>query len=392
MVATILYLNTESAHIPQMTLAGMRRYASSRGWSVEAYPPAESRKNRLAALFRKHAPVVGCVWECSDDGLPGSPSALDAVPVVYLHVSRDVPENGVMLRADNDAVAVAAFRELSLGRPAAYAVVGVPEAFEWSFVRVRRFCEETRKAERLCSAFPRIEGETSSARSGRLASWVGSLPRKTAVFAVNDLVAAEVVAAAHAALRVIPHELTLLGVDNLPEICEASTPAISSIEIDYERAGYVAAKTIGEQLCVQSLVARPTPGKTANFVSIAPLMAVRRRSTGGRGRREAFVLKAVEIIRREACDGLTAQALASRFRCSRRLFEIRFREALGHSVLEEIQHVRLEKVCSFLANTNVAIDAIAGLCGYRSDIALKWIFHKRMGVSMKEWRSRNRHA
>ena len=174
MVATILYLNTESAHIPQMTLAGMRRYASSRGWTVEAYPVAESRKNRLAALFRKHAPVVGCVWECSDDGLPGSPSALDAVPVVYLHVSRGVPENGVMFRADNDAVAVAAFRELSLGRPAAYAVVGVPEAFEWSFVRVKRFCEEVRKAKRHCAAFPWIEGETSSARSGRLTSWVAA--------------------------------------------------------------------------------------------------------------------------------------------------------------------------------------------------------------------------
>ncbi len=35
MSATILYLNTDpDAHIPQMTLAGMRRYAASRGWAA----------------------------------------------------------------------------------------------------------------------------------------------------------------------------------------------------------------------------------------------------------------------------------------------------------------------------------------------------------------------
>ena len=35
MPATVLYLNTDPlACIPQMTLAGMRRYAASRGWAA----------------------------------------------------------------------------------------------------------------------------------------------------------------------------------------------------------------------------------------------------------------------------------------------------------------------------------------------------------------------
>ena len=373
----ILYLNTDpGARIPEMTLAGIRRYAGIRGWEAEAFSSEQSRREAIPALLASRAPVAGCIYECSDDNI-APPSAFRGVPVVYLH-ARKAPRGAHAARipTDNAAVAVAAFRELSLGRPAAYAVVGVPEAFEWSFVRVRRFCEETRKAERLCSAFPWIEGETSSARSGRLASWVGSLPRKTAVFAVNDLVAAEVVAAARAAFRSIPHELTLLGVDNLPEICEASTPAISSIEIDYERAGYVAAKRIGE-------------GAATPSSSIGPLMAVRRRSTGGRGRREAFILEAVEMIRRKACDGLTAAALAKRFPCSRNLFDLRFREAVGRSALDEILHVRLEKACTLLEKTDTPISLIPGLCGFRTHTAIDRLFRSRFGMSMRDWRRKN---
>ena len=108
--------------------------------------------------------------------------------------------------------------------------------------------------------------------------------------------------------------------------------------------------------------------------------------TSGSGRREKFVLEAVEAIRREASNGLTPESLIGRFRCSRRLFEIWFRETMGHSVLDEIRHVRLEKACALLVKTDTAIGAIAGLCGYNSDIALKFAFRKATGMSMREWR------
>lgn len=401
----ILYLNTDrDARIPQTTLAGIRRYAAARGWEAEAFSAEESRTEAIPALLASRAPVVGCLYECCNDKIPASPAVFGGIPVVYTHAAP--PPHGfdgiVRIPTDNAAVAVAAFRELSLGRPAAYAVVGVPEAFEWSFVRVKRFCEEARKAKRPCDAFPWTEGESPSERAGRLASWVAALPRRTAVFAVNDLVAAEVVAAAHASFRIIPNELTLLGVDNLPQICEASTPAISSIQIDYERAGYFAARMIGDM--TGGTRSRSTAGKSGPHprrpgkaggpaamspVSIGPLMAVRRRSTGGRGRREAFVLEAVEIIRRKACDGLSVAALAKRFPCSRNLFDLRFREAVGRSALDEILHVRLENACSLLAKTDTPISMIPGLCGFRTHTAIDRLFRSRFGMSMRDWRKGN---
>ena len=177
--------------------------------------------------------------------------------------------------------------------------------------------------------------------------------------------------------------MTLLGVDNRTNLCETSKPTISSIQIDFERAGYVAARTIGE------MVAGKKAMRETSAV-IGPLLAVRRESTGGWGRREVFVLTAVERIRREACDGLSANDVITAASVSRSLFILRFREAVGHSVLDEIHHVRLQKVCTLLADTDTEIGAIAGLCGFRSERTLRKLFRLREGMPMQAWRARNR--
>ena len=375
---TILYLNTDpDSRIPQMTLAGIRRYAGIRGWEAEAFSSEQSRREAIPALLASRAPVVGCIYECSDDNI-APPSAFRGVPVVYLH-ARKAPRGARASRipTDNAAVVETAFRELSAEHPSAFAVVGHAGGYGWSRIRERAFAALAAKAGIGCTRFP-WRKEPAENRSRRLAAWVARLARHTAVFAVNDVVAAEVVAAAKASFRSIPRELTLLGVDNLPHICEGSKPTVSSIQIDFERAGYVAAKTIGE-----------TAGDGLAAASIGPLLAVRRRSTGGSGRREAFVMEAVEMIRREACNGLTAAALARRFPCSRNLFDLRFREAVGRSALDEILHVRLEKACTLLAKTDTAVAAVPGLCGFRTHTALDRLFRSRFGLSMRGWRRKN---
>ena len=279
-------------------------------------------------------------------------------------------------------------------------------------------------------------------RARRLANWIAALPRRCAIFAVNDETAAEVFIAAKTVHRSIPRELTLLGVDNDPTICEKDHPTISSIQLDFERMGFVAASFLAatmkdraahgmkcraqremkcrashEMKCaayaanngnhsfaptahtsfggaadtLNSREARSSLHRAdgSSIASVGPMLAVRRESTRGAGRREPRILEAVEIIRREACAGLTAEELARRFPGSRRHFERRFREAIGHSVLDEILHVRLDKAFTLLAGTDTAIGAIYALCGFRSPRALDFLVHDRTGMSMRDWRKRN---
>ena len=372
----VLYLNTIAGdRIHATELSGIRRYAEARGWEAEAVPWQASRPEDVAPLLKARRPVAGCVVDCWDGNTHLPPRLFGRVPVVYLHAAPAFHGGRIArVSVDNEAIARAAFRELSAGRPDAYAVVGTCWEAEWSGTRIDTFTALCGEAGMSCHAFP-FRGEPEVERRERLARFVEELPRKTAIFAVHDRTAAEVAAAAKASRRDIPRELTLLGVDNDVALCETLNPAISSIQLDFERAGFAAARMIGE--------------RENGSASISPLLAVRRRSTGGSGRREKFVLEAVEMIRREACDGLTAMEFAKRFRCSRRLFNMRFREATGHSVLDEIQHVRLEKAFALLSGTDTAIGAIADFCGFGSDVELRHVFRARTGKSLRQWRKEN---
>lgn len=377
---TILYLDTVPGdRIYAMKSAGVRRYAAVRGWNAVAVPTDRSRPHRLPALFEAHRPLAGCIVDGSEGYTDLSPRLFGRIPVVYLDFPREIfGRRTVRITTDNAAVARAAFRELSAGRPAAYGVVGFRTELIWTSDRESVFRALAAAAGTPCHPFPRRR-ESAADRAARLAAWVAGLPRRTAVFATNDDTAVEVVAAARAARRGIPRDLSLLGVDNNAAVCESSRPQISTVQIDFERAGYVAARMVGEGRSPMN-----------DSIPVGPLLAVRRESTRGSGRRPPHILAAMELIRREACEGLTPRDVVARSPGSRSLFFLRFREATGHTILDEIHHVRLEKACTLLSQTDVAISAIAGLCGFRTDIALRKLFRLRMGMSMKEWRARNR--
>ena len=134
-----------------------------------------------------------------------------------------------------------------------------------------------------------------------------------------------------------------------------------------------------------SLPAKPATslsgGKMAAFSAIfPPLMVDRRKSTRGYGRREPRILEAMEMIRREACDGLTVAALAARFPGSRRLFDMRFREAAGHSALDEILNVRLARAMELLIHTDIPIASVAHFSGFNTELEFWKLFSKRTGM------------
>ena len=377
---TVLYLNADhDSHVHAQTLAGIRRYIAHCGWDAKPVWEGASLRDVVASVSAGHGRVVGCIAECPASAAHAVPYGIDGVPGVLLHPPSWLRNRRTAyVTTDNAAVARVAFRELSTGHPAAYAVAGINIRYSWSRDRIRAFRTLCRDAGMRCFTFDRIcedEGE----RSADLCGWIAKLPRHTAVFAVSDFVAVEVAAAARSAGRAVPRELTLLGVDNDERLCERQQPSLSSMQLDHERAGFLAAK----------LLAEGRSAKKVRTALISPLLAVRRESTLGHGRREWFVPEAVETIRREACEGLTVAELAGRFRCSRRLFDMRFREAMGCSALDEILRTRFERVFAMLLQPGTPIDAIADFCGFGCQYELRKLFRLRYGCSMSKWRRDN---
>ena len=372
---TILYVDcTPDVGIDGMRLAGLRRYASARKWCVETLEHKVCSPEALRDALARLRPI-GCAAECvTPQSMP--PALFGRVPVVYFG-----PQHGPRWRnargieCDNASVARLAFKELSASKPPAYAVVSLHKTEVWARDRINAFRDCCRNAGFDCpvSYFPVRTQKQRATCVERMIPWVAALPHRCAVFTVNDYCARNVARALAALGRSFPRTITLVGADGAgtyPELAET----ISTIRLDFELAGYLAAKMIG---AIAGGVFVP-PGTTTTF---PPLMVARRRSTLGYGRREPRILKAIEIIRSKACEGLTVAKLASRFEGSRRLFEMRFREAIGHSALDEIMNVRLERAMDLLAHSDMPIEAVAHFSGFKTTRELWRHVLKQTGMS-----------
>jgi len=364
-------------------LAGARRHADALGWNLVPLIP----DGGITAAFMRSAVSslrpAGCIVDCSG-GYEVPPQRLfGPMPVVYLDIPADIRglAAGWKVLVDDAEVALTAFRELGAGLPSCVAVAEANDKLPWSRIRAKTFLAAALKKGLPCRVFHARRKETESARAARLSAWLTALPRPCGVFAVNDTTGSEITAACRALRLHIPREISLVGVDNIEARSGAGEEPFTSIRLDFERMGYVAAKLLGE-----AFSASPREEKR---ITIGPLMVVRRKSTSGRGRHEPRIAEAVAMIRSEACEGLTVAALAARFPGSRRLFDIRFREAMGHSALDEILHVRLERVCELLAGTETPVTAVSDICGFDRYQTLDKLFRQRFKMSMRKWRRQN---
>lgn len=376
---TILYVNFSGVASDRMfrrRLDGIRRYAKARGAEVATLGQRDGRPEEVPQILEKLRPV-GCVVEIPEM----EPKYFASVPILVF----DPPPNqdwsaAISVACDEKAVAEAAFRELSAGDPPIYAVVSYWQFdSRWAIERAEVFKGLCRKEGKECLSFRSRKEETPEERAARLGEWVASLPRRCAIFAVNDAIASDVSAALGASRRTMPHDATLVGANGDATDADAAMQDISSVKIDFELSGYLAAKAL---LAWASCHARKR-----EVPVFGPLLVDRRKSTRGRGRRTPFVLEAVETIRRRACDGLSVAELVRRSGVSKSLFNLRFREAVGHSARDEIEHVRLDRVFTLLAETDVPIGVISDMCGFGSRIELRKIFRARTKTSMTKWRA-----
>ena len=377
---TILYVDCNlRSGIDRRRLDGVRRYAATRKWRVETLEHRDCSPAALREALARLRPI-GCVTECWPPKTALRPAAFGRVPVVYFE-PLDVPgwRHARGMTCDNAAVGRMAFEELSATHPPSYAVVSCGRNRRWARERADAFRECCRQAGAGCDVahFPFEREDEFEAAVGRMVPWVAALPQRCAVFAVNDLFALAAAKAMAAAGRSFPRSLTLVGADgdDPPQWDRELAGTISTVRLDFELGGYRAAKALAD---------------AAESAIFPPLLVERRKSTRGYGRREHRILEAVEMIRREACDGLTAAKLAKRFRGTRRLFDMRFREAMGHPPLDEIIHVRLERVLELLSQPDFPISAIADFSGFRSERELQKLFRSRFQTSMRDWRKARR--
>lgn len=114
-----------------------------------------------------------------------------------------------------------------------------------------------------------------------------------------------------------------------------------------------------------------------------------RRELSGGQLRDFYIQEAVNYMEHHYPQEITVEELAGVCGLNRSYFSRIFREAMGCPPQEFLIRLRLSKAADQLRGTDHAIGVIAAQCGYPNQLHFTRAFHKRYGLSPREWRAEN---
>ena len=332
-----------------------------------------SRFETIRQLRKIHAADLPCILV--DDFIPSTPTPRSGMPDCQLLCDS----------AKIGRTAAQIFRQRGVTR---FAYAGIADGGDESDVRHSKIRLEAfrktlgRKATVSVYEEPIRYALQRLADSPALDEWIRTIPKPCGIFAYSDVLALSIVETCRRNGIKIPSEAMILGVDNDCSICENSDPTLSSIEPDFVGAGKLAATML------HRLLGKRQPKTTVRKFYPAPKTVLRMSTQKVSGVPHRIAL-ARETIRTQACAGLQAKEVAEKLGVTLRSIEIAFKKATGRSLRDEILETRLTEVKRRLKETNDPIEMIGDTCGFKTANALKVIFKRRFGISMRDWRKTN---
>jgi len=229
----------------------------------------------------------------------------------------------------------------------------------WSEKRLEAYVTRIRGAgfEVEARIIPYAETE-STWRKGRhvIAQWLKQVPKPVGLLACNDDLGQEIVEVCRLHGMEVPDEVAVIGVDNDELICGLSNPPMSSVAVNFERAGYEAASVLSSLMR-----GHPQPPER---ILVHSTHVVSRQSTDVMAVENAALARALKYIRDHGRENISVSDAARAAGLSRRVLEKRFRSLLKHSVLDEIRRVRTDHIVRMLVETNLQITQIADVLGF----------------------------
>ena len=373
----ILFLTSSTRLSCRDRLSGVYRFAGPRGWRVQII-----ERDRIAVPLRKAVALanpIGIIAECGHSFPELKTVDVRRYPTVFLCEDKAYwGGRGFFVNTDDAATGRLAASELAGLDLQSFAFVGIQGGRYWSDFRGEAFSDALASMNFPCVRFDPGNSVPPARRKKELLAFLKNLPKPCGVFAAHDPVAEEVLIAAADAGISLPGEMAVIGVDDNADICESVEPSLTSISIDFEQGGFLAARLLDERI--------HSPRQRFRCETIPPLAVVRRHSTRGSGIADSMVAKALEEIRRRAEEGLDVDGVAEIMKCSRRSAEMRFLRNTGRTICDEIGLVLMDRATDMLRDRSIPVDSIAERLGWRSCAAFRTAFKKKFGVTPLHWR------
>jgi LacI family transcriptional regulator len=254
----------------------------------------------------------------------------------------------------------------------------------WSVRRAKAFEEATRLQPAATFSLLEISydeksNETWQTYLKRLQDWIRPLPRPLALMVCCDQMGADVLQACRSLDLAVPGEVSVVGVDNDISFCGVCVPTLSSVIANHEEVGYRAAVILHQMM---------NGGEQGSEVfEMKPNGLQIRSSSDATASEDINLTKAYQMIREKACKGLQVDEVAKFAGMSRSVLQRKFRRAYGHTVLDAIVLTRVERAKTMLANTDLTVDHVAKLSGFKNRAYLGYVLKKRTGYTASDFRS-----
>ena len=366
----ILFFQSTTRKSWRQKLDGILRYAKGHDWFVQLVERFATASDVRRAL--ENWSPAGCLVDRAMSNGRAPDSVFRGFPTVYLDQNPKMPssEHPCLLH-DSAATAALAVQELLALGCRSYTYLGTEKGFNWDAPRLDRFKADAKRAGHFVTVLHRKS----------LAAALHSLPKPCGILGANDYCAMEAYHAATKAGLSIPDDVLVAGIDNDENFCEAVSPGITSVEPDFEGAGWRLGEMLSEEMAGASDVRTEYYG---------PLRIVRRGSTSADRSQSRPVRHALEYVRRHGCErGISIDAVATAMGCSRSLATSRFRKETGRTILDEVHDVRFRNMCDLLSRSSLPVAMVVEKCGYESDGFAKKLFLSRTGMTMREYRKAN---
>lgn len=211
-----------------------------------------------------------------------------------------------------------------------------------------------------------------------LVKWLHDLPKPIGILACDDNQGNNLIEACHSAGIEVPEEISIIGVDNDNLLCDISVPTLSSIQIDIEQGGFMAAKMI------DALV--HNPDMDCRDIVMKPIRIIERVSTASFAKSDPEIQKAIRFIHQNKYRKISVQDVMGEVALSRRLLERRFKSVTGKAVYQYISELRLKAFADMLQESTEPVVNIALHLGETDVKSISKRFKAVYGYTPNEWR------
>jgi LacI family transcriptional regulator len=302
------------------------------------------------------------------------------IPVVVVGHSRNEIQGAVNVVTHSEAIGeIAAEHLLSCGFQN-FAFCGFTHC-SWSKGRETSFIRRIEKAgfkSRSLEVQAEATGSPWRLERNSIAKWLLALPRPVGMMAANDDLGQEILEACKLAGLNVPEDVAVIGADNDEIVCGLADPPMSSVAINFERAGYEAAQALDALM-------RGEPRRTQRILVRAGHVEARR-STDIVAVENLHLRRALTFIREHANEPILVPQVARAAGISRRSLEALFRSIVGRSVLSEIRRVRTAGIARLLVETEMPVSEIATSLGFEDAQHIARYFRQTQTLSPLAYR------